>query len=232
MLKRVVKSEAFRRLIGNTLAAYLDFVDRTSTLIIEPEDIDGYYHAVVPNIVTMWHGQHFLMPFARPTNADIRVMISKSGDGDINAIAAKKLGMGLIRASGGKTARQISRRGGVRGFLEALRCLENGVSVSLTADVPKGPARVCGPGIVQLASRSGRPILPTGYATSRRITLDTWDRMAVNVPFSRCGFVAGDPIFVPSNLDEAGLKRECERVKAGLDAVIKRAYAIADETTD
>lgn len=228
MLKRLGKSPWVQALAGNTLAGYLTLVRKTSRMVIEPADIDAYYNPLVPNIVTMWHGQHFMMPFGRPTNADIRVMISRSGDGEINAIAARKLGMGLIRASGGQTAKQIRRRGGIRGFLEALRCLENGVSVSLTADVPKGPSRVAGHGIILLASRSGRPILPTGLATSRRFTLNSWDKATVNLPFSRFAFVAGDPIYVPPQLDDAGIDSYRSRVKDALDAVLDRAYAIAD----
>lgn len=228
MLKKLGKSSFVRTFAGNAMAGYLTFVRRTSKLIIEPADIDAYYEPLVPNIVTMWHGQHFLMPFGRPTNADIRVMISRSGDGDINAIAAKKLGMGLIRASGGQTSRQIKRRGGIKGFLEALRCLEKGISVSMTADVPKGPARVAGAGIVLLASKSGRPILPTGLATSRRFTINSWDKATINLPFSRFAFVAGDPIYVPPDLDEAELEVQRGRVKEALDQVLARAYDIAD----
>ena len=228
MLKRLGKSAFVRRLAGNAMAGYLTFVRRTCKVIIEPEDIDAYYEPLVPNIVTMWHGQHFMMPFGRPTNADIRVMISKSGDGDINAIAARKMGMGVFRASGGQTAKQIQRRGGVKGFLQALRLLKDGVSVSMTADVPKGPARVAGAGIILLASRSGRPILPTGLATSRRFNLNSWDKATVNLPFGRFAFVAGDPIYVPADLDPDGIEFECGRLKIALDDVLERAYSLAD----
>lgn len=229
MLKRLGKSAWVRKLAGNSLAGYLKLVNRTSRLIIEPADIDAYYNPHVPAIVTMWHGQHFMMPFGRPTNADIRVMISKSGDGDINAIAATKLGMGLIRASGGKTSAQVRRRGGIKGFFEALKCLKDGISVSLTADVPKGPSRIAGAGIVLLASKSGRPILPTGLATSRRFSVNSWDKATINLPFSRFAFVAGDPLFVPPDLDEAGIEDYRGRVKEALDKVLERAYTIADD---
>ena len=52
-----------------------------------------------------------------------------------------------------------------------LIALEEGYNVALTADVPK-VARVCGPGIVKLASMSGRPIYPVAIATSPRPELE------------------------------------------------------------
>ena len=54
---------------------------------------------------------------------------------------------------------------------------------------------------LRLASVTGRPIFPVALATSHRIVLDSWDRSAVNLPFSRGIIVVGDPIRVPA---EAG----------------------------
>jgi lysophospholipid acyltransferase (LPLAT)-like uncharacterized protein len=226
MLKRLSQSDGVRRFVGETLARYLQFVRRTSPLTLDPPDLYERVRPHEPFIVTMWHGQHFMVPFGRPEPIEVRVMISRSGDGEINAIAASRLGMGLIRASGGKTGAQVRKRGGVRGFLEMVRTLENGISVSMTADVPKGPARVAGPGIVAVAERSGRPILPVAFATSRRIDLNTWDRMTLNLPFGRSAFVVGEPIPPPADESEREIVRE--RVKTALDAVTARAYALVD----
>lgn len=226
MLKRLSQSDGVRRFVGETLARYLMFVRRTSPLTIEPADLYERVRPHQPFIVTMWHGQHFMVPFGRPEQIEVRVMISRSGDGEINAIAASRLGMGLIRASGGKTGAQVRKRGGVRGFLEMVRTLEKGISVSMTADVPKGPARIAGPGIVAVAERSGRPILPVAFATSRRVDLDTWDRMTLNLPFGRSAFVVGEPIPPPADESEREMVRE--RVKTALDAVTARAYALVD----
>jgi lysophospholipid acyltransferase (LPLAT)-like uncharacterized protein len=226
MLKRIGRSDGVRRLIGETLAAYLLFVRRTNPLALEPADMYERVKAELPVIVAMWHGQHFMMPFARPDGWDVRVMISRSGDGEINAIAASRLGMGLIRASGSQQAKQILKRGGVRGFLEVLKALKEGASVAITADVPKGPARVAGEGIVALAERSGRPIVPMAIATSRRIDLDTWDKATVNLPFGRAALVMGAPIAPPAGEAEREAVRRA--VEAGLNDATARAYAIAD----
>jgi hypothetical protein len=227
MLKRLSQSDGVRRVVGESLAAYLTFVARTSRpLVIDPPDAHEQVRRLVPFIVAMWHGQHFMVPFGRPADLEVRVMISRSGDGEINAVAAQRLGMGLIRASGGRTGAQVRKRGGVRGFLEMVRTLEQGISVAMTADVPKGPARVAGEGIVAIAEASGRPVVPVAFATSRRIELDTWDRMAFHLPFGRSAFVIGDPVAPPAAPEEREATRQ--RIAAGLDAVTQRAYDLVD----
>ncbi|WP_367192339.1 lysophospholipid acyltransferase family protein [Amorphus sp. 3PC139-8] len=224
-----MRSERARRALGLTMANYLGFVHRTNKLRLEPEQMAEEAAPHLPAIVAMWHGQHFMMPFARPKEwPDCRVMISRSADGDVNAIAASHLGLGLIRASGGRNPHQIRKRRGVRGFLEAMSALEEGAVVAMTADVPKGPARVAGDGIVLLASKSGRPVIPVAFATSRRIDLNSWDKATVNLPFGRSACVAGEAIYVDRELSDEGFEEARSRIEAGLNQATERAYAIVD----
>jgi lysophospholipid acyltransferase (LPLAT)-like uncharacterized protein len=82
--------------------------------------------------------------------------------------------------------------------------------------------------VVKLAQMSGRPIYPVAVATSRRLTLDTWDRSVVNLPFSRGAIVAGAPIYVAADADAAALERARHAVEDGLNAATARAYALVD----
>ena len=93
------------------------------------------------------------------------------------------LGIDTIRGSGAHGP-DFSGKGGVFAFNAAVRALEEGYSVAMTADVPK-VSRVAGLGIVKLAQLSGRPIYPVAIATRRRIVLDNWDRTTINLPFGR-----------------------------------------------
>ncbi|WP_181705922.1 lysophospholipid acyltransferase family protein [Chthonobacter rhizosphaerae] len=225
--KRLLRTPAIQRLLGDLLAGYLTVVRRTSRLAVEPADFDARARALAPFIVAMWHGQHFMVPFARPAGMDFRVMISSHADAEINALAAKRLGLGLIRASGASSAREIARKRGAAGFREAMAAIGEGACVALTADVPKGPARVAGRGIVLLAKHSGRPIVPVAFATSRNVDIDSWDSASVSLPFSRAGLVLGDPIHVPADADDAAVEVYRETVREGLDRVTSRAYALA-----
>ena len=84
----------------------------------------------------------------------------------------------------------------------------------MTADVPK-VSRVAGLGIVKIAQMSGRPIYPVAMATRRRIVLDNWDRTTVNLPFGRGAGVAGAPIYVPRDADDATLEAGAPRGRGG-----------------
>jgi lysophospholipid acyltransferase (LPLAT)-like uncharacterized protein len=110
-----------------------------------------------------------------------------------------------------------------------MRQLESGVSVALTADVPKR-ARVAGLGIIALAKLSRRPIAPTAVAPSRRIEFNTWDRATLGLPFGRAAVVIGDLIRVPPDADDAAMEVARLAVEQGLDEAHRRAYAVVGAT--
>ena len=115
-----------------------------------------------------------------------KVLISRHRDGEINAIAAERLGIETIRGSG-DIGRSFSARAALGAFqAHARRRSQDGYIVALTADVPK-IARVAGRGIVKLARKSGRPIYPIALATSRRYVLNNWDTTTIHLPFGRGG---------------------------------------------
>ena len=224
-LKRFARSRVVQTTVGVAAAEYLRFVWLTSRPVLEPPDV---YERIVPEmpvIIAMWHGQHFMVPFIRRGHA-AKVLISRHRDGEINAIAAERLGVGTIRGSGDAGGR-FDVKGGVGAFQAMLAALEGGCSVALTADVPK-IARVAGVGIIKLAQLSGRPILPVAVATSRRKVLDNWDRTAINLPFTRLAMVASEPVRVPSDPDDGTLEGCRRSLEASLNRVTTRAYELAD----
>ena len=224
-LKRLVRSPHFQKTAGVLAAEYLRLVFKTNRFVYEPEPMYAYAETLAPVIVGMWHGQHYLMPFLRRKNA-AKVLVSRHRDGEINAIAARHLGVGTVRGSGGD-GREFQRKGGVGAFREMLDALEQGYAMALTADVPK-VSRIAGAGIAKLASLSGRPIFLVAIATSNRIMLKNWDRSAVNLPFGRGAMVGAGPIYVPAAADEAALEAARRRIEAELNTITKRAYDIVD----
>src|ERR1700757_2778462 len=173
-MKRIAASPAVQETVGTLGACYLKLVWHTSRVTLEPPTI--YETVKTPAIIAMWHGQHFMMPFIKKKDADHRakVLISRHRDGEINARAAMRLGIGTIRGSGAHNG-EFHRKGGAVAFTEMLEALNEGYNVALTADVPK-VSRVAGMGVVKLAQHSGRPIYPVAIATSRRIEFDNWDK--------------------------------------------------------
>lgn len=228
--KRITASRSFQKVLGTTAAEYLRLVWKTSRVTIEPA---GFYDLVRPRqpvIVATWHGQHFMLPFVRRAEHKSKVLISRHRDGEINAIAAERLGVETIRGSGSH-ARDFSRKGGVAAFKIMLDALAEGFNVALTADVPK-VSRVAGAGIIALARLSGRPIYPVAVTTSWRVELDTWDRAEVNLPFSRFAIVVGEPIEVPADADEAMQAAARAALETELNRISARAHAIVDRPAE
>lgn len=228
MLKRLVATPRFRNLAASLLAAYFRLVNATCRKIVEPADFIERMGGPRPLIVTTWHGEHFMVPFVVPSKAwRPTAMISRSRDGELNALVAEKLGAETIRASGGRNGAEVARRGGVRGFVEVLKALRDGKAVMITADVPK-TSKVAGEGIIQMAKRSGVPILPFAAVTSRRRRMvRSWDRAAFNLPFGRFVTVFAEPISVPADADEAEIEAKRLEVEETLNRLNARAYELA-----
>jgi hypothetical protein len=224
MLKRIGRSRPVQEAAGALAAAYLGLVRRTNRFVVEPADFESRVGPDLPVIAAMWHGQHFMTHFAWPKGAKVAALISRHGDAELNAIALKHLGVIPIRGSGGRAAKMV-KRGGFAALREMLRALADGVTIVMTADVPK-IARVAGPGVVTLAQHSGRPIYPVAVVTSRRFDFKSWDRASLGKPFGRGAIVVGDPIRVPREADAAQLETLRLAVQDGLDRAYARAYAL------
>jgi lysophospholipid acyltransferase (LPLAT)-like uncharacterized protein len=224
--QRIGRQQWAKVAIGVVAAEYLRFVGFTSRFTLEPPDIYERGEADMPIILAFWHGQHLIAPVARKGTHRVNMLVSRHRDGEINAIAARRLGVGTIRGSGNHGGGFV-HKAGVAAFQSMLDSLAEGNSIALSADVPK-VARVAGLGIIKLAQASGRPIYPSAIATSRRVVLDNWDRTTINLPFSRGAGVAAEPLSVAPDADEAGLEAARRLLEERLNAATRRAYELVD----
>jgi lysophospholipid acyltransferase (LPLAT)-like uncharacterized protein len=224
MLKSIAQAAAVQRTLGRLLAGYLKLVGRTNRFATDPPDLFDRLEKDAPFICALWHGQHFMIPLGKRPQDRYAVLISRHGDGGINAAACESFGIRPIRASGGRPEK-MHKRGGVVGLREMLRALEQGDSITLTADIPK-KARIAGLGIVTLARLSGRPIYPVAVVTSRRVSFTNWDRTSIGLPFGRGVVAIGDPVRVARDADEAAMEAARKAVEEGLDRVHARAYGL------
>jgi lysophospholipid acyltransferase (LPLAT)-like uncharacterized protein len=222
LVKRITRSRAVQEAMGFLVAGYLKLVQRTNRFVMEPAD--AYDRIDMPVIAAMWHGQHFMIHFAKRPQDRAASLVSRSGDGEFNAIALRHLGVRAIRGSGAR-GRDIRKKGGAQALRAMLRALSEGEMVVMTADIPK-VSRVCGLGIVTLSQLSGRPIVPVAVVTSRRIDFNSWDRASIGLPFGRGAIVLGEPVSVPRDADEPALERLRQSVERELDRVHERAYAL------
>ena len=229
--KRIVQSETFKTAVGFTVAMALKFIRLTSRFEVHRIDIAQRFWANdEPFIGATWHGQNLILPTFWHNWREMRILVSRHGDGEIVSKIMYFLGVGTIRGSGvpkGEERREKHKGKGGAGALRAMvRALGESVSIGLTADLPPGPARRAGEGIIMLARLSGRPIVPVAATTRARIRLNNWDRFTINLPFSKGALVWGEPIYVPRDADPETLEAARLSVEAALNAVFDEAERI------
>ena len=223
-LRDLLRSPWVQRALGVLAAEYLRLVWLTNRFGYDPPNVYDLVEPEMPAIFVFWHGQHFITPFIKTKESyRAKVLISRHRDGEYNAIAAERLGIGTIRGSGDHSG-AFHRKGGVGAFREMVQALEEGSNVATTADVPKR-ARVAGMGVIMLARESGRPILPFAMVTSRFIRLKNWDSTTINLPFGRGAVVGIDTVVVPPDADAETMERLRQQVEAYLNEATRRAYA-------
>ena len=221
--RNVLRAGWFQQVIGFLAAEFLRLVWLTNKFSFDPPDVYAIVEPQMPVILAFWHGQHFMTPFIKKSQHRAKVLISRHRDGEFNALAVERLGIGTVRGSGDHGS-SFHRKGGIGAFKDMLRVLEDNTNMALTADVPK-KSRVAGLGIIMLARESGRPIMPFAMATSRFIRLKNWDRTTINLPFGHGAMVGGEVIVVPADADAETMETLRARLEATLNDATRRAYA-------
>jgi lysophospholipid acyltransferase (LPLAT)-like uncharacterized protein len=226
------KSETLTTLVAWTIALFIRLVRRTGRFEIRRGDIAARFWAEdKPFVAATWHGQNMILPTFWHNWREMRILVSKHGDGEIVAGVMHFLGVGTIRGAGvPKGEERVHKQKGAGALRAMVRALGENISIGLTADLPPGPARRAGEGIVMLARLSGHPIVPVAATTRARIQLDNWDRFTINLPFSRGALVWGEPIYVPRDATPEEIEAARLRVEDGLNAVAREAEEIVGRT--
>jgi lysophospholipid acyltransferase (LPLAT)-like uncharacterized protein len=170
-------------------------------------------------IFAVWHARLLPLVFTH-RGRGIVMLVSRHRDGEWIARVIERLGFG--------TARGSSTRGGEEGLREMVSLGEAGRLLGITPDGPRGPAEVVKPGLVFLASRLGRPVIPVASAGRPAWILRSWDRFQVPRPFARVVIGYGDPIEAPAGVSEAEAASCAARIQAALRELTARVEAEAE----
>jgi lysophospholipid acyltransferase (LPLAT)-like uncharacterized protein len=183
------------RLIGMTMRITL----------IDPHRTSPCGKPAKPLIYAFWHNQQILAAYFF-RNFGIRVLVSRSRDGDYIARVLEYFGFGTVRSS--------TSSGKVNALRGLVRELKAGHHVAITPDGPRGPVYRAQPGAVFLGMLSGHALVPLGCASARTWRLRSWDRFEIPKPFSRAVIVYDRAIPIPHRLSDKQalqLNKEIER---------------------
>jgi len=212
-----IRSPTFKeRFIARLLTVVIRLLCATLRLTVECEEqtmkalqeSDGGF-------LVCWHGRT-LVPTDYFRGRGYGTLISMSRDGSLMAQYQRNLGMKTIRGS--------TKRRGVLAAREALTFLEQGGIMLMTPDGPRGPSHIVQPGIIFLAKKSRKVIIPGGIYATPNWKLKSWDQYMVPRPFSRVRMILGEPFYISS--DET-LEAAAERLRIVMDDIELKAEARA-----
>ncbi len=151
-----------------------------------------------PVIFALWHEDWmpFFVAFGRLPGR--HVMINHPAASMIQIhVLLRKLGLDrLLLGSSGDEGRRAAD--------ELARELVAGATTTLSPDGPAGPPRELKRGILHVAAKAQRPVVPLRFELRPCPRLASWDRKKVPLPFSSLRIVVGDPIRVEAtDLDVA-----------------------------
>jgi lysophospholipid acyltransferase (LPLAT)-like uncharacterized protein len=163
-----------------------------------------------------WHDT-IVMPLFHGPQIHTAGMVSGHHDGSFLAYAMDFLHVKPVRGSSGKR--------GVKALREAITVAQDN-HITITPDGPRGPRRVMKDGIVFLAAKSGRPIVPLAYRVSRCWRIPgKWTDLVIPKPFSKVTAFLDEPIYVPEKIGREELDALTQEIQQRLDAM----YLLAEE---
>ncbi len=196
-------------LAGKAVALLMRVVGLTLRIRVEdPHGQKAASPAGVPVIWIFWHNCLFSAPLAKKKfsgTAPASALASASRDGAVIE--------SVVASFGVKTVRGSSSRRGVAALIALKKALKSGEQLFITPDGPRGPRYHLQPGVVKLAQSSGAPIVPVRFEHSASWRLKSWDRFHIPKPFSTVTIRVGEPMLVPSALDDTAFEAQRQHVE-------------------
>ena len=178
-----------------------------------------------PVIFAIWHCQLlaclYLAGVYCRAKPPLVIMASPSRDGEFIAQVAR--GLGLLVFPGSR------HKGGIKALQQMAASMRQGYSTALATDGSRGPARVAQKGVLYLARETQTPIVPAAVASSRKITLNTWDRFEVPLPFGRNTLLMGAPLWIGREDRGEALERQRQTLENRLNRLFERSLQLFSE---
>ena len=165
-------------------------------------------------IYAFWHGRQFLL-FHSHRNSGVVINASESRDGEIQAGILKRFGFAVVRGS--------SKRKGERALLGLIDGLRKGKNIAVAVDGPRGPLHEAKQGVLYVAGKLNKPIVPVITSAKRYWILEkVWDKYLLPVPFTTGVVIYGEPITVTGTSEDV-LQAKGKELEAALNGLMARA---------
>lgn len=173
-----------------------------------PEVLENFVRKSEPCLYAHWHGDELVL-IGYYSYRNLAVLSSLSKDGSLMAKTLTLLGYKVFRGS--------SSRGGARGLIGLIRAVKEGAQAALAVDGPKGPIYEVKPGIIELAMRTGKPIVPVRTRSQKAWFIPrAWNKCYVPKFFAEVQVEYAPAILVEREMD---IEAACVAVKNALNTL-------------
>ncbi len=199
-LKNFLKSSVGTEIIGTIAYFYLKFVGMTTRWQVS--GVKETYELLQKHgsmIVIGWHGRTLEMPYFWNKKRPLNALVSPHRDGQLIVKILKKFGIGHINGSTDKNSSEAA--------LELMRNLQQGNSIAIIPDGPRGPSMQLTMSPIFYAWKSGKPLIGITYSLAKsKIAFKSWDNMMIPLPFCKGMYAITEPLFIPANASSEDLE--------------------------
>jgi lysophospholipid acyltransferase (LPLAT)-like uncharacterized protein len=191
---------------------------------VHPEIPGEFWNKGTPFIGTFWHGRLLMMPIVYK-GKKLSILVSPHRDGILLKNILKRFGFNLIEGTISITQTAFSA------FRQMVKLQKSGSDIGFPPDGPRGPCGQAKMGIIELAKRTRRPILPLAFSASKKKVFNTWDRFLLPYPFSKGVFIWGEPIYIDKDADQDYLEEKRRLLENRLNELTEQADHYFDPLT-
>ena len=211
-LKRFIDSPTGEKIVGNLAYYYLKFVGLTTrwqsvTGVKETYEMLEKYGSM---IVVGWHGRTLIMPYFWNKERPLNALVSPHRDGQIIVHILAKFGIGNINGSSDRNSKEAA--------IELMRNLQQGNSIAIIPDGPRGPSMKLTMSPLFYARKSGKPIIGITYSIAgSKVVTRSWDNMLVPLPFHKGMYAITEPVFIPQDTTDEELEKYRQQIEKTLN---------------
>ena len=206
--KKIFKFSIFQKILAFIGYLYILFVCYTSKIkIINSELPEKLWRENKPFILAFWHGQLMMIGHVWKSKAVLNMLASSHSDGRFGAYIASHFNLKNV---------SIMSKNKSPSLRKVFKILKDRNYIGITPDGPRGPNKKVSEGIIKIAIHSQVPIIPLGFASNKNLKLKSWDSFLITYPFSKCRFVWGEPIIIPSSIKDDDFNELFPKINDGI----------------
>ena len=175
--KNLLKLDIVVFFIAKIIQLYLQVVFLTSKIRVE---IDNATENILTSkkvyFITLWHGRILVFPKIMKRYGSFKVLTSLHNDG---GYIDKFVGL-----YGHKSIRGSTHRGSLSATKDIIKSIQK-YSIVITPDGPRGPGYKINSIVTSIAAKFNVPIICVSFSSTKMKALNTWDRLAIPLPFAK-----------------------------------------------